>query len=92
MGRLQINILGASFSVQAREDEEYLKKLVSYYKEITDTIQRSGNLRDPIQVSILAGITLVDELYKEKGKNAESNEAEKITMDMIEEITKALNK
>ena len=90
MGRLQVNILGTSFSVQAREDEEYLKKLLSYYKEITDTISSSGNLRDPMQISILAGITLVDELYKAKGQNAESNEAERLTMEMIEQITKAL--
>lgn len=90
MGRLQINILGTSFSVQAREDESYLKKLASYYKEITDTISTTGNINDPMQVSILAGITLVDELYKAKGQNAESNEAERITMDMIEQITKAL--
>ncbi len=92
MGRLQVNILGTSFSVQAREDDEYLKKLLSYYKEITDTIQRTGNLQDPMQISILAGITLVDELYKEKGKNADDIEAEKITNDMILRITEVLRK
>lgn len=99
MGKLQIDILGASFAVQAKEDDAYLKKLLGYYKEITDSIQKAGNLKNPLQTSILAGITLVDELYKEKTKNASitkelacSNdaEAERLTMDMIEKIDHAL--
>lgn len=100
MGKLQINILGATFAVQAKEDDAYLQKLLSYYKEITDTIQKSGNLKDPVQISILAGITLVDELYKSKQQNAsyakelsgtDNEEAERLTMDMIEKIDSALN-
>lgn len=99
MGILQIDILGASFAVQAKEDETYLKKLLGYYKDITDSIQKAGNLKNPVQISILAGITLVDELYKEKTKNAsiskelsgtDNAEAERITMDMIEKIDRVL--
>ncbi|HBD68116.1 MAG TPA: cell division protein ZapA [Treponema sp.] len=104
MGKLQIDILGASFAVQAREDEAYLQKLLTYYKEITDTIQKTG-IKNPVQTSIIAGITLVDELYKEKSKNAslsksleqteninvqEADEAERLTLDMISAIDKAL--
>ena len=69
MGKLVIDVLGTSFSAQADEDDEYLEKLSSYYKEITSTIKKSTNLQDPMKISILAGITLVDELYKEKQKN-----------------------
>lgn len=99
MGKLQINILGASFAIQAKEDDAYLQKLLGYYKEIADSIQKAGNLKDPMQTSILAGITLVDELYKEKTKNAsmekefsgsDDAKAEQITMEMIERIDQAL--
>lgn len=99
MGKLQIDMLGASFAVQAKEDENYLKKLLSYYKEITDSIQKSGSLKNSMQISILAGITLVDELYKEKTKSAsfskelagtDNAEAERIAMDMIEKIDAVL--
>ena len=99
MGKLQINILGASFAIQAKEDDAYLQKLLGYYKEIADSIQKAGNLKDPMQTSILAGITLVDELYKEKTKNAsmkkefsgsDDAKAEQITMEMIEKIDRAL--
>ena len=68
MGLLQINVLGSSFAIQAKEDDEYLKKLLSYYKQIIAEIEKSDNLNDPKQTAILAGILLGDELYKEKEK------------------------
>lgn len=75
MGRLQVNMLGTSFTIKAKEDDEYLEKLYTYYREITGTIGESKSLSDPLQISILAGITLVDELIKAKTANLmEENE------------------
>ena len=100
MGKLVIDVLGTSFSAQADEDDEYLENLSSYYKEITSTIKKSTNLQDPMKISILAGITLVDELYKEKQKNfilssnldnSELRQAEIITQSLIEKIDGVLD-
>lgn len=100
MGKLVIDVLGTSFSAQADEADEYLEKLSSYYKEITSTIKKSTNLQDPMKISILAGITLVDELYKEKQKNfilssnldnSELRQAEIITQSLIEKIDGVLD-
>ncbi len=71
MGKLHVNILGKSFTAEAPESDEYLNKLTSYYTDIISTIQKQTNLQDPIKLSILAGITLVDKLYLEKQKTAE---------------------
>lgn len=99
MGKLQIDILGTSFTVSAKEDDEYLKKLLGYYKDICNTIQTAGKLRNQLQVSILAGITLVDELYKSKKETAlyqnrinsnDEAEAERLTLSMIEKLDSAL--
>ena len=102
MGLLQINVLGSSFAIQAKEDAEYLKKLLSYYKQIIAEIEKSDNLNDPKQTAILAGILLCDELYKEKEKAAllrktlNSKETEniedinKIATDLISQIEKVL--
>lgn len=104
MGLLSINVLGSSFAIQAKEDDEYLKKLLSYYKQITNEIERTDHLKDPKQTAILAGILLCDELYKEKEKNAKlqktlkknpsenpnDNDIEKITNDLISKIEKVL--
>lgn len=100
MGKIQLDILGTSFSAQAAEDDEYLLKLSSYYKAITESISQSAGISDPLKISILAGVTLVDELYKEKQKSIKlSNElhtdddekAEEITRSMIEKINGVLD-
>ena len=66
MGKLQINLLGTSFTIQANEDEEHLKKLLGYYSRIVDDVSKIDSIKTPLQTSILAGIMLCDEVYKEK--------------------------
>lgn len=105
MALLQINVLGTSFAISANEDEEYLKKLLSYYSQITEEIKKSDNLKDPKQTAILAGILLCDELYKEKEKylklrkqnlsdeeieNDEKEDINQITSDLISKIEQVL--
>ncbi len=99
MGKLKVNLLGANFSVSAQEDSEYLTRLLDYYSQITKTFQNSGKIKDPLKISILSGIALVDELYNEKKKNAEleqklktdkQNQAEKITDEIIKSLDKVL--
>lgn len=99
MGSIRINLLGTSFSASAKEDDEYLKKLLSYYREITGAVEKNSKSNNPLEVSILSGITLVDELYKEKKKNAalekalstpQNLEEERMTRGMIEKLDKVL--
>lgn len=68
MGSLKIDVFNTSFTINASEDDEYLQRLLVYYKKIVDQIQKSGSLANPLHVSALAGIMLCDELYKEKSK------------------------
>ena len=97
MGTLQINTLGTSFEIQAKEDDAYLKNLLSYFNKISGQIEASTELRDPLKIAILSGIMICDELYKEKKKNTENIdkkedlfEAERLTLQMIEKITRVL--
>jgi len=97
MGTLQINTLGTSFEIQAKEDDAYLKNLLSYFNQVSNQIEASTELRDPVKIAILSGIMICDELYKEKKKNAENIdkkedlfEAERLTLQMIEKITRVL--
>ena len=66
MGKLQINLLGTSFTIQANEDEEHLQKLLGYYARIVEDVSKIESIKTPLQTSILAGIMLCDEVYKEK--------------------------
>ena len=99
MGSLQIDVLGASFAIKANEESAYLEKLLGYYKRITEEIKKTGGLSKPVEIAIMSGITLVDELYKEKSKNAkllngmqsaDDEKAERLTLSMIDRIDKAL--
>lgn len=99
MGKIHIDMLGASFSAQADEDSAYLEKLLSYYREITDSIHNSAGVSDPMKISILAGIALVDELYKEKKKSIslshslhpeDETQMEEIALSIIEKISGVL--
>ncbi|MCH5294732.1 MAG: cell division protein ZapA [Treponema sp.] len=98
MGKLKIDILGTSFTIQSPADDEHLQSLLSYYKDITSAF--SGT-HDPLQISILSGLTLVDELLKEKQKslsyskelsdiNKDGERKDKITLGLIEKIDRAL--
>ena len=106
MGKLQINLLGTSFTIQANEDEEHLQKLLGYYSRIVDDVSKIDSVKTPLQTSILAGIMLCDEVYKEKSNavamehnqpqttqpvdDEESAELERRTIAMINKINKVL--
>ena len=106
MGKLQINLLGTSFTIQANEDEEYLNKLLGYYSRIVQDVSQIESIKTPLQTSILAGIMLCDEVYKEKStvmemkknkpqngpavNDGESEEVERRTIAMINKINKVL--
>lgn len=104
MGKLRIEMLGTSFTIQANEDEEYLNKLLGYYKRITQDVQKIDSVKTPLQTAILSGIMIVDELYKEKQKciamedgtytppavDPDSEEIERRTLDLIAKIDKVL--
>ena len=66
MGKLRIDVLGTAFTIQANEDNEYLEKLLGYYNRIIKDVQAIDSVKTPLQVAILSGIMLCDELYKEK--------------------------
>lgn len=99
MGNLKIDILGTSFAIQSNENDEYLQKLLKYFKQISNNVEQNSNLSNPTQVAILSGILICDELYKEKEKNIkieknlsknETTDADRITEELIEKIDKAL--
>lgn len=94
MGTLQINLLGTSFSIKSNESQQYLDKLLKYYKSLTDNLEEKGILKNPTQIAIMAGIMLCDQVYSDKKKKVEIQEAiENNTLDKrIDEITQNLIK
>ncbi len=71
MGTLHIDLLGTSFSIEAKEDNQYLQELLSYYIQITKEVKLMSNNKDPQKIAILAGIMICDELFKDRTKAEE---------------------
>ncbi len=71
MGTLRIDLLGTSFSIEAKEDTAYLEKLLEYYERITLEVQDMASNADKRKIAILSGIMLCDELFKERTKTSE---------------------
>ena len=104
MAKLKIDMLGTAFTIQANEDKEYLEKLLGYYKRITDDVKKIDSIKTPLQIAILSGIMICDELYKEKQtkvamengeyvpveNDMDTMEIERRTQEMIEKISKVL--
>ncbi|MBD5399176.1 MAG: cell division protein ZapA [Treponema sp.] len=66
MGTLRIDMLGTSFTIENNYDSEFLNQLLTYYKHEVNAIEKQGNLKDDIQIAIMAGISMCEEVYKDK--------------------------
>ena len=75
---VQVTILGTSFAVKTDEDPEYLHNLISYLAEKVKEIEQSVVSKDPLRVSILAGMLIADELFKEREKHSRTAEESKV--------------
>jgi len=63
---LVINILGASFSITAGEDPQYLDEVLEQYRMAVTSTQGISGMKDPLKVAILTGFLLCDEINKVK--------------------------
>ena len=87
---LCINILDTSFTIQTNEAPDHLNKIYAYLKKEIDTMQKSTNMKDPLKLSILTGLALVNALFQAKAgqgtASTDTLEVEEITMRLIAEI------
>lgn len=85
MGSVEIYILGQKYTIKGDASEEYIQQLAGYVQDkIKEVYDNSPNIT-PLKASILASITIADELHKLK------NEQEDLTKS-IEEKTVALTR
>ena len=84
VNELCLEILGTSFSITVDEDEEYLKKVLSQYQAAVENTQSISGINDPLNVAVLTGFMLCDEINKMKQQlEGESAEVEERTLRLI---------
>lgn len=95
MEPIVIEILGTHLKVNTDEDPRYISQLIDYLREKTAEVQASARIEDPLKISILTSIYLIDELYKRGDNGIElpgDREASQITLRMIEKLDQSLER
>jgi cell division protein ZapA (FtsZ GTPase activity inhibitor) len=70
-GRADVEILGQRLSVRGRGTPEYIRELADYLNGRIQTVREQARVFDPLRLSLLAGLHVVDELYRCRGTGAE---------------------
>lgn len=93
-GKLDIDLLNTSFSIQTSETADYLASIYSHYKDVVKQVEQVSKFDNRLKVAILAGILITDELYKERLKVSNSDydlEVEKSADRMIMALNKVMD-
>ena len=90
-GRLQIDLLGTSFALEADQPTEYLQSIYNHYKKVVSEVQQTSGLNDSLRVAIIAGVLLSDELSKERlSLNQSETHLQDETAALIEQSAKKM--
>ena len=69
---LKLDVLGTSFTITADEDEKYLNSVLSQYKAAVENTQSISGISNPLNVAVLTGFLLCDEINKMKQSGEEA--------------------
>jgi cell division protein ZapA len=85
MGSVEVYILGQKYTIKGDAPEEYIQQLAGYVQDKIKEVYNNSPSITPVKASILAAITIADELYRLR------NEQENLTKS-IEEKTVELTR
>ena len=97
---LSLGILGTSFTITADEDEAYLQDILDQYRAAVENTQSISGISDPLNVAVLTGFLLCDEINKmrqragedETRRKGEALEAEQRARNLIARLDQVLEK
>lgn len=94
---MKIDVLGTSFVIQSDQDPAYLRDVVDFFKSKVLEIQTSVSTSDPLKISILASMLIIDDFFKFRlgqgpATNLDELEATAITQRLIRELDAMLER
>lgn len=63
---VRVDLLGISFTIQTDESRQYLESVLEFLRAKVADVKATTKIEDPLKISILASIYLVDELMRAK--------------------------
>ncbi len=70
-----VDLIGPTFTIQTDESLDYMQSLVMRLRDRLGSLKESTRVSDPMRLSILLNITLMDELQRARERSAEDGEA-----------------
>jgi len=68
-----VDLVGPTFAIQTDESLDYMQSLVLRLRERIESLKGSTRVSDPLRLSILLNITLMDELQRAKERSFEGD-------------------
>jgi cell division protein ZapA (FtsZ GTPase activity inhibitor) len=88
-GRADVEILGQRLSVRGRGTPEYIHQLAAHLNGRIQTIKEQARVFDPLRLSLLAGLHVVDELYRSR-ETAVERETDPQVLARVDRLTERL--
>jgi hypothetical protein len=70
-----VDLIGPTFTIQTDESLDYMQSLIMRLRERLAALKGSTRVSDPLRLSILLNITLMDELQRAREKSLEGGVA-----------------
>jgi cell division protein ZapA (FtsZ GTPase activity inhibitor) len=70
-----VDLIGPTFSIQTDESLDYMQSLIMRLRERLASLKESTRVSDPLRLSILLNITLMDELQRARERSLEGGVA-----------------
>jgi len=87
----EFEILGQRYTIRSDASPEYIRELVVYMETKVNEIQKGPSPQDPLKVSILAALTIVDELFQAReGLAAQEADLVRTIQRLIERLQTAI--
>ena len=69
-GRAEVEILGQRITVRGRGTPEYIRDLAQYLDGKIRAVRDQAQVHEPTRLSVLAGLHVVDELFRSREREA----------------------
>ncbi|HTX72681.1 MAG TPA: cell division protein ZapA [Rectinemataceae bacterium] len=98
---VKIELLGLSFTIQTDESIDYMESLIMRLRERFESLKATIRVSDPLKISLLTNITLLDELLRARSQQpgasnpeeqrAQEEEISRLTARLIDVIDQSLD-
>lgn len=70
-GRAEVEILGQRYTIRGEASPDYIRRVAAYLDGKIQEVRRGAGVKEPIRLSVLAGLHIADELFRAREDQAQ---------------------